>query len=136
MAVRKRSIADLEVVAAPNRLIREVFSAATAGATGLTLRVVDLVPRSEQAERRPHWHEGHEEVIYCLSGAGRIWAEGAWTDIRAGEMVLIPDGIVHATFNLTDEPLRLLCFFPVASGVDGRRRADFTVRLNEPETGP
>lgn len=112
MTIKKRSLNELEFKSLPNRVFGEVFSATMFNAAGVTFRVVDLVPISQQQPRRPHWHEGFEEVIYVLQGRGRMWAEGEWHEVEAGDAILVPARVVHATFNLTDEPLRLLCFFP------------------------
>lgn len=129
MGIRVQTPGDLEAVSAPNRVIREIFSGRTENADGVTLRLVELAPRSEQGARTPHWHDGFEEVIYVLSGSGTMWDEGAWRPIRAGDTVLVPAGTRHATFNNTEAPLRILCFFPVPDGVDARIRVDFSVSL-------
>ena len=114
MKIKKRSLTDINFKPLPNRVFGEVFSAQTFGAQEVTFRIVDLAPLSEQQPRRPHWHENFEEVIYYLQGRGRMWVEGEWCDVAAGDTVLVPPGVVHATFNVTEEPLRLLCFFPRA----------------------
>jgi quercetin dioxygenase-like cupin family protein len=129
--VQKRAIDGIRPVSAPNRLIREAFSGGSGEAEGVTVRIVDLEPVSQQGVRRPHWHDGFEEVIYILAGQGRLWADGAWFDVAAGDTLLIPAGVIHATFNGTEKPLRLLCFFPVAEGVDARLRSDLEIRLEE-----
>ncbi len=112
MPIQKRSYADLQFHPAPNRLIGELFSAKTLGAAGVTVRLVEMAPASQQQPRRPHWHEDFEEVIYFLQGNGRTWADGQWVDVQAGDTILVPAGLPHATFNIGDGPLRLLCFFP------------------------
>jgi oxalate decarboxylase/phosphoglucose isomerase-like protein (cupin superfamily) len=43
--------------------------------------------------------------------------------LQAGDTLLIPPGEKHVTRNTGDEPLMLLCFFPVA---------DITKATNEP----
>ncbi len=115
MPIQKQRMADVEFQAAPNRLIGELFSGQTLGAAEVTVRLVEMARASEQQPRRPHWHEGFEEVIHVLQGNGRTWADGEWTDIQAGDTILIPPGMPHATFNVGEEPLRLLCFFPRAT---------------------
>lgn len=103
--------------AAPNRTIRELVSGAS-GAHGVTLRVVELLPASAQTPRRPHAHPDFEELIYVLAGYGQIWADGALQAVGPGDAVLVPAGTLHATFNTSEEPLRLACFFPTPGGVD------------------
>lgn len=130
MKLKKSSVDDVGAWPAPNRHIRELFSGRTLGAQGVTFRVVDMLPASRQEPRRPHSHPDFEEVIFILSGQGRIWAEGEWLEVRAGDAVLVPPGVVHATFNTTEETLRLASFFPVAEGVDQRTRAAQYVTLD------
>lgn len=128
MSIQKRRLADIRFRQAPNRLIGELFSGQELGAAEVTVRLVDMAPASEQQPRRPHWHEGFEEVIHFLQGNGRIWADGQWIDVQAGDTLLIPADLPHATFNLGDEPLRLLCFFP-RSAIEPAAFSDQTVML-------
>ncbi len=131
MKVRKRSLNEVESRPAPNRKIREFFSSQTLGAKAVTFRVVDMLPVSQQEPRKPHAHPDFEEVIYVISGRGKFWVEGEWHNIKEGDALLVPAGVMHATFNTTDEPLRLASFFPVAEGVDQTRmRADVFVSLD------
>jgi mannose-6-phosphate isomerase-like protein (cupin superfamily) len=127
--IKHRRASEIAFVPAPNRLIGEVYSGQTLGALGVTFRIVELAPAPEQGPRRPHRHLDFEEVMHFLSGQGRIWAEGEWQEVGEGDSVLVPPGVLHATFNTGAEPLRMLCFFPVPDGVDDRQRADFTVTL-------
>jgi len=124
MKIKKRSLEQIDFRPAPNRKIGEVFSEETWGALGVTFRIVDMEPVAEQAPRRPHMHADFEEVIYFMHGRGRIWAAGEWLDVSAGDTVLIPPGVLHATFNVSDESLRLMCFFPVPAGVNARTRGE------------
>jgi quercetin dioxygenase-like cupin family protein len=112
MKIKRQRIDDIVFHSAPNRIVGEVFSRQIFGAKEVTFRFVELAPASEQEPRRPHWHEGFEEVIHFLQGRGRIWADGEWHDVTSGDTILIPPGVHHATFNLGEEPMRLLCFFP------------------------
>lgn len=124
MSIKRRRLRDIQFVDAPNRTIGELFSGVTYDAQGITCRIVDLAPASQQEPRRPHKHLDFEETIHFLAGRGRMWADGRWFDVEAGDTVLVPPGVMHATFNASEEPLRLICFFPVPAGVDARVRGD------------
>jgi mannose-6-phosphate isomerase-like protein (cupin superfamily) len=65
-----------------------------------------------------HVHETQEEVVYVLSGRGRLVAEEATVELEPGTCVYVPVGVHHATVSHGPEPLRLLCAFspPVAPG--------------------
>ena len=48
-----------------------------------------------------------------LSGRGLATAAGEEVEVAPGDTILMPAGEYHATRNIGDEPLVLLCFFPV-----------------------
>ena len=85
------------------------------GSQAVTLRLVEIpVPKVEEALRGPHYHQGFEECIYVLSGEGRTCADSGEYPLKAGDTILIAPGEKHVTRNTGTEPLKLLCFFPVA----------------------
>jgi len=125
--IKKQNLKDVEFRPAPNRMIAELISGEALGSQAVTLRIVDLVPRSQQEHRHPHTHQDFEEAIFVLNGRGKIWVEGEFMDIVEGDAIIIPPGIVHMTLNATETPLRLVCFFPVRDGVGNRTRAEQTI---------
>lgn len=85
------------------------------GAQSVTLRMVEIpVPKAGDTLRGPHYHQGFEECIYVMSGEGCTEADSGKFPLKAGDTILIPPGEKHVTRNTGDEPLVLLCFFPVA----------------------
>jgi quercetin dioxygenase-like cupin family protein len=85
------------------------------GSQAVTLRLVEIaVPKPGEPLRGPHYHQGFEECIYVLSGEGTTCADSGEHRLRAGDTILIPPGEKHVTRNTGNEPLVLLCFFPVA----------------------
>ena len=85
------------------------------GAAAVTLRLVEIpVSQPGEAPRRPHFHQGFEECIHVLTGEGNTWTESGEHPLKAGDTILIPPGEKHVTRNTGREPLKLLCFFPVA----------------------
>jgi quercetin dioxygenase-like cupin family protein len=126
LIVQKRNLKDVQFRAAPNRKIAELISASVTGSKGVTFRVVDLAPASEQQPRHPHSHSTFEETIFVLKGEGRLWAEGEICAMIEGDALLVPAGVFHLVLNATQETLRLACFFPIADGVgvDQQERAD------------
>ena len=84
------------------------------GSEAVTLRLVEIpVPKPGEAQRGPHYHQGFEECIYVLSGQGTTHADSGEHVLTAGDTILIPSGEKHVTRNTGNEPLVLLCFFPV-----------------------
>lgn len=84
-------------------------SAATAGATGLSMHMV-VIPPGARAE--PHMHEGYETAIYVLEGRVETrYGDGLRQSVisEAGDFLFIPPGIPHEAVNLSDtEPARAI----------------------------
>jgi mannose-6-phosphate isomerase-like protein (cupin superfamily) len=66
---------------------------------------------------RGHQHEGQEEVYLFISGAGKmqLGEESNTFEVRAGDTVLIQDGVFHRVFNTSNAELYFICIF------DGKR---------------
>ncbi len=77
-----------------------------------------------------HYHPGQEEVIYVLEGAVEQWVEGEKAMLRPGDAVVIGADVVHATFNDTAEPARILAILSPAVEGDGYAAVD--VSTEEP----
>jgi mannose-6-phosphate isomerase-like protein (cupin superfamily) len=79
----------------------------------ITFRIAEIAPaKPGDKPRGPHLHNGYEECIYVLRGAGVTHSESGEIPIVPGDIVLIPPGERHMTHNTGTEPLVLLCFFP------------------------
>ncbi|WP_028776228.1 cupin domain-containing protein [Shimazuella kribbensis] len=75
----------------------------------LTFGEVILLPN--QGHDR-HNHPDAEEILYVLSGEGnQMIDDEEFFAIKAGDVIYIPKGIYHATYNSSWEPLRLLAFY-------------------------
>jgi len=62
-----------------------------------------------------HFHQ-YEEVLFILSGTGRMWAGRTTTAIGPGSCVYLPKGQVHCVENTGTDELRLLgVFYPAGS---------------------
>ena len=103
--------ADARKLGLPGRTSFEIVSG-EAGARGVTLRLVEIPPG--EGKRGPHLHRDFEECIYVLAGQGTTVAESGEHPLKPGDTILIPPGEKHVTRNTGREPLKLLCFFPVA----------------------
>jgi quercetin dioxygenase-like cupin family protein len=98
----------------PGRNALEIVSGEK-GAQRVTLRLVEIaVAQPGEPPRAPHHHSDFEECIYVLSGQGTTFAESGEYPLQPGDALLMPSGEKHVTRNTGNEPLLLLCFFPVA----------------------
>jgi uncharacterized RmlC-like cupin family protein len=85
------------------------LSAESVGAQGICMHLGTIPPGGRAAA---HKHEGHESVIYVLSGNARMEYGGQLehhVDAEAGDFVYVPAGMPHRPYNLSDsEPARFV----------------------------
>ncbi len=104
--------ADAKRLGLPGRVSLELVS----GEIGskVSFRIAQIaVPQPGDKARGPHVHHEFEECIYILSGQGTMHAESGEHAVQPGDILLVPAGEKHMTVNTGNEPLVLLCFFPV-----------------------
>jgi quercetin dioxygenase-like cupin family protein len=77
-----------------------------------------------------HYHPGQEEVIYVLEGTIEQWIEGERSQLHPGDAVVIGADVVHATFNDSAAPARILAVLSPAVEGDGYAAVD--VAAEEP----
>jgi len=58
-----------------------------------------------------HYHEDREEFLYILQGEVEQWINKESKICRAGDIIYIPPGVVHASFDVGSEPVKLLAIF-------------------------
>ena len=59
-----------------------------------------------------HVHEGNSEVIFILSGTGKVLYEGEYIPLKAGDCHYCPMGHGHSLINDTDEDLVIFAVVP------------------------
>jgi mannose-6-phosphate isomerase-like protein (cupin superfamily) len=103
----------------PGRKALEIVSGEK-GARAVTLRLAEIpVPEPGETPRSPHQHGNFEECIFVLSGKGTTYADSGEYPLERGDTILLPAREKHVTRNTGNEPLMLLCFFPVADITGG-----------------
>ncbi|MFH1919724.1 MAG: cupin domain-containing protein [Planctomycetota bacterium] len=55
-----------------------------------------------------HKHPRQEEVIYCIEGQVEQWLDQEKQVLTAGDAVVIPSDVVHASFNTSQAEAKLL----------------------------
>jgi mannose-6-phosphate isomerase-like protein (cupin superfamily) len=68
--------------------------------------------------RPAHSHPNGEEVIYIMTGTGRVLVGTDVSPVRAGTAVLFPQGVVHMLHNTGPEVMKVVCFFAPPTGLD------------------
>ena len=76
-------------------------------AAGCSTRVVRIAP----GPRTPHVHPHSAEVVYVAEGSGTAWEDDVPTRVGAGDLIVVPPGVPHATV-ADGGDLLLVCFFP------------------------
>ena len=106
----------------PGRMLRWVVTNETTGAKNCSMCVIEVQPG--QTVKPAHSHPLGEEVIYLLSGSGRVWIEGEIGSVKQGCAILFPQGKVHMLQNTSAEVMKVACFFSPATGLDNYRFFD------------
>jgi quercetin dioxygenase-like cupin family protein len=91
----------------PGRSTADPFKVAGQGASTVRQVVIEHVE-----SRSPHRHPHSEEVVYVVSGRGRVWLDGTFHEVGPGSWYRIPTGLPHATVADRGERMSLVCFFP------------------------
>jgi quercetin dioxygenase-like cupin family protein len=78
------------------------------------------IPPGERV-RPAHSHPQGEEVIYIMTGEGRVLVDGDVARVRAGSTVLFPQGAVHMVHNTSAEEMKVVCFFAPATTLENYR---------------
>ncbi len=72
----------------------------------------------KEQQTRGHRHVGQEEVYFFIQGQGKMIVgneDDEPFEVRAGDVVLIPDGAFHRVINTGDQHMLFNCVF------DGKR---------------
>lgn len=101
--------ANVEALELPGRQLRWVITNENSGAKHCSMCVIEVQPG--QTVRPAHSHPNGEEVIYLLSGSGKVYIEGVVEPAKAGCAVLFPKGSVHMLRNSGTTPMKVACFF-------------------------
>ena len=109
MPVRLVHENDVEEIALPGRHLRWLITKERLDAKHLSMCVIRVQPG--QTVKPAHSHPNGEEVIYILSGSGRVFVDGSIDSVREGNAVLFPQGSVHMLQNTSDEEMKVACFF-------------------------
>lgn len=94
---------------APGTTIRWLIDDEHDGAPIYALRMIEIAPGGH-TPRHSHPYE-HENFV--VEGQGRVWVNGGWRAVRAGDVIFVPGGMEHVYENTGDTPFKFLCGIPV-----------------------
>jgi quercetin dioxygenase-like cupin family protein len=113
---------DVEALDLPGRRLSWLVTAEGVDARHCSMCMIRVAPG--QTVRPAHSHPNGEEVIYIVSGSGRVMIEGAVEPVRAGSAVLFPQGKIHMLQNSGQEEMKVVCFFSPPSSLETYRFFD------------
>ena len=117
--IHEDAVPELEL---PGRRLRWLVNGGGLPATHASMCVIRVSPG--ETVRPAHSHPDGEEVIYILSGKGRVMVEGVVDQVAAGTVVLFPQGAVHMLQNNGTEEMKVACFFAPPSDLSTYRFFD------------
>ena len=108
---------EIEAKDLPGRSLKWLFTPAMNVAKGFSMNVVNIKPGN--TVKPAHSHPNHEEVVFLLSGSGKVYIDGEVFDVRKGSAVLFSAGSIHMLRNSSKEDMKVACFFaPAATFAD------------------
>ena len=114
----------VEESALQGRHLRWVITKENTGAKYCTFAVIRVAPHGRALPA--HSHPAGEEIIYILNGHGRVLIGDEIEPVKAGCAVLFQQGKVHILENLSDEEMKVACFFAPPAGFDNYRMFEDT----------
>jgi quercetin dioxygenase-like cupin family protein len=94
----------------PGASLRWLIDDTHDGAPVYALRMVEIAPGGHS----PHHLHGYEHENFVVEGRGRVFMNGMWHDLKAGDVVFVPADVEHEYANAGDTTFKFLCGIPVA----------------------
>ena len=119
MSVPTLHESDVEELDIPGRRLRWLVADDGIKAENCSVCVIRVSPGDRV--RPAHSHPEGEEVIYIMTGSGRVLVDGEVSSVRAGSVVLFPQGKPHMLHNTSDHEMKVVCFFAPATSLANYR---------------
>ncbi len=100
----------------PGRFMRWLASEDSLRARNLSVCIIRVMPG--ETVRPAHSHPNSEELIYIITGSGKVMIEKEVGDVRAGSAILFEQGKLHMLKNTGNVEMKVICFFAPATNVD------------------
>jgi quercetin dioxygenase-like cupin family protein len=107
---------DVPEIQQPGRSMRWLVNQDSIQARSLSFVVIRVQPG--ETVRPAHSHPHSEELIYIVTGTGKVMIEGEVGEVRAGSAILFEEGKVHMLRNTGDVEMKVACFFAPATSLD------------------
>lgn len=107
---------DVPEVEHPGRHMRWLANKESLNANNMSVCVIRVDPG--ETVRPAHSHPKSEELIYIITGSGKVMIEDEVGDVKAGSAILFEQGKVHMLKNTGDVEMKVICFFAPKTGLD------------------
>lgn len=107
---------DVPEIEHPGRFMRWLANEDSLNANNLSVCVIRVLPG--ETVRPAHSHPNSEELIYIISGSGKVMIENEVGEVGAGSAVLFEQGKIHMLKNTGDIEMKVICFFAPSTNVD------------------
>src|SRR6187402_3857548 len=95
---------DVPEVEHPGRFMRWLANEDSLQAKNLSVCVIRVLPG--EAVRPAHSHPKSEELIYIITGTGKVMIEGEVGDVKAGSAILFEQDKIHMLRNTGDTEMK------------------------------
>jgi len=113
---------DVPEVEHPGRFMRWLANADSLQAKNLSVCVIRVLPG--ESVRPAHSHPNSEELIYIITGNGKVMIENEVGEVSAGSAILFEQGKIHMLKNTGDVEMKVICFFAPATNIDNYKTFD------------
>lgn len=107
---------EVPEVSHPGRFMRWLASEDSLKAKNLSVCVIRVLPG--EVVRPAHSHPHSEELIYIITGSGKVMIENEVGEVRAGSAILFEQGKIHMLKNTSNVEMKVICFFAPATSID------------------
>lgn len=99
----------------PGRFLRWIADANSLQPEFLSTCVMRVSPG--ETVKPAHSHPDGEELIYVISGEGKVYVDGEVQLLESGTAVLFQKGSIHIVRNTGTDEMKVICFFAPASSL-------------------
>lgn len=115
MSVPTRHESEVEALDLPGRRLQWLVNNGGIAAAHCSVCRILVAPGDKVSPA--HSHPNGEEVIYIMSGSGRVLVAGEVAPVSAGSVVLFPKGAIHMLHNTSAVEMEVVCFFAPPTGL-------------------
>ena len=106
----------------PGRFMRWLANQDSLPAKNLSVCVIRVLPG--ETVRPAHSHPNSEELIYIITGSGKVMIENEVGEVKSGSAILFEQGKIHMLKNTGSIEMKVICFFAPATNVDNYKTFD------------